>query len=315
MSGGKYSNTGTLVGQPASSNKAAEAANPPLSAVDALQLLLDLAGMIPGAGAVPDLINAAISFMRGDFIGGFLSLFSAVPAVGDAAGLAKIVKNSEKYAQAIKVVEQQVLPKLPNRISKPLKEFIEKAKAKIDEVSGSGKQQAPQTKPEQSNTGNGGGKDNGQVKPRPKPKCGQGGPYKDRHDHDNAGMNWDHVPSKAALLEAAKRIKGSPLSSKEVTAIIENAPTIAVPEQLHRDHSETYGGRQNQTVDGEKRIQRDSQNLSKAAKENTDKLLGEIDKYDKGCKGAYKSAAEKIVKMTDDDWKKWLKKTMRDTTQ
>jgi hypothetical protein len=161
MSGGKYNTTGTLVGQPASRNKAAEAANPPLSAVDALQLLLDLAGLIPGAGAIPDVINAAISVIRGDFIGGALSLFSAVPAVGDAAGLAKIVKNSDKYVQAIKVVETKVLPKLPNFIRKPLEEFIQKAKAKMDELTGT--KPKPEPKPEQNMQG-GGGKDNSQVR-------------------------------------------------------------------------------------------------------------------------------------------------------
>jgi hypothetical protein len=128
-------------------------------------------------------------------------------------------------------------------------------------------------------------------------------------------VNWDHVPSKAALFAVAERIKGAALTALEKTAIAENAPTIAIPEKLHRDHSETYGGRLNQTVDDEKRIQRDSKNLSKASKENTDKLLSKTDNYDPGCKGAYKKAAEKITKMTDQDWKKWLKETMKDANK
>ena len=161
----KYNTTGTLNGQPASSNKAAEAASPPLSAVDALQLLLDLAGLIPGAGAIPDVINAAISFIRGDFVGALFSVFSAVPAVGDAAGLAKIVKNSDKYVQAIKIVETKVLPKLPSFIRKPLEEFIQKAKAKMDELTGT--KPKPENKPATSNQGDGGNgnkQNNGQVK-------------------------------------------------------------------------------------------------------------------------------------------------------
>jgi hypothetical protein len=161
----KYNTTGTLTGQPASSNKAAEAANPPLSAVDALQLLLDLAGLIPGAGAVPDLINAVISFIRGDFIGGLFSVFSAVPAVGDAAGLAKIIKNSDRHVQAIKVVETKVLPKLPDFIRKPLQEFIAKAKAKMDELTDA--KPKPEAKPDapgQGNNGGGNNQNNSQVR-------------------------------------------------------------------------------------------------------------------------------------------------------
>ncbi|MFV0665332.1 hypothetical protein, partial [Denitromonas sp.] len=102
---GKYNTTGTLYGEAPGSARAAEAAHPELSGVDALQLVLDLAGMVPGAGAVPDLINAAVSALRGDWLGAGLSLFSAVPAVGDAAGAAKIIKNGDKYLQALKVVE------------------------------------------------------------------------------------------------------------------------------------------------------------------------------------------------------------------
>jgi hypothetical protein len=123
----------------------------------------------------------------------------------------------------------------------------------------------------------------------------------------------DHVPSKAALVKAAERLKGKPLSPDQITAIIENAPTIAIPEKLHQQHSETYGGRQNQKVDGDtKRIEHDSKNLSKAAQSNTDKIMDKIDDHDPGCKSAYKNAAKKITDKTDDDWKKWLKKTMQD---
>jgi hypothetical protein len=75
---------------------------------------------------------------------------------------------------------------------------------------------------------------------------------------------------------------------------------------MDRDHSETYGGRQNQKVDGQRRIEHDSQNLSKAAKSNTDKMLSEIDKYDPGCKGAYANAAAAITQKTNQQWDDWL---------
>lgn len=141
------STKGQIVNQPPSSGKPAAAANPELSELDALQMLLDLAGMIPGAGAVPDLINAGISAAQGDYVGAALSVVSAVPGVGDAAGAAKIAKNAEKYAQALVVVETKVLPKLPESVGKPLKAFIDKAKNKIDEIRGPKKDVPEPNKP------------------------------------------------------------------------------------------------------------------------------------------------------------------------
>lgn len=168
------STKGIITHQPPSSGQPAAAANPELSELDALQLLLDLGGMVPGAGAVPDLINAAISLARGDFLGAALSAVSAVPAVGDAAGAAKILKNSEKYAEALKVVETKVLPKLPESVAKPLKEFIDKAKKKVDEVAGPKKPTPEQPKPKAEPEPPKGGKDT-QVKqnqaPKAEPKC------------------------------------------------------------------------------------------------------------------------------------------------
>lgn len=141
------STKGQIVHQPPSSGKPAAAANPELSELDALQMLLDLAGMVPGAGAVPDLLNATISVAKGDYIEAALSVVSAVPGLGDAAGAAKIAKNAEKYAQALVVVETKVLPKLPESVGKPLKAFIDKAKNKIDEIRGSTKDVPEPNKP------------------------------------------------------------------------------------------------------------------------------------------------------------------------
>lgn len=166
------STKGQIVNQPPSSGKPAAAANPELTELDALQMLLDLAGMIPGAGAVPDLLNATISVAKGDYIEAALSVVSAVPGVGDAAGAAKIAKNAEKYAQALVVVETKVLPKLPESVGKPLKAFIDKAKNKIDEIRGPKKDvpepnkpkaDTPKKEPEPVK----GGKDT-QIKERPK---------------------------------------------------------------------------------------------------------------------------------------------------
>ena len=156
----------------------AEEANPPakaetpqeISSLDALQLVLDLAGMIPGAGAVPDLINAAISLLRGDFVGALFSAGAAVPAIGDAAGAAKIVKNSEKYLQAAKVIEQKVLPLLPKGMRKQLEDYLAKLRAKIDELT---KKDKPEAAPKKSESKENDGAKSQGKRSVDKGKCGE----------------------------------------------------------------------------------------------------------------------------------------------
>jgi hypothetical protein len=58
-----------------------EESNPYL---DTFQLILDFVGVIPGFGDIADIINAAISFGRGNYLDGFLSLIGAIPVVGSA---------------------------------------------------------------------------------------------------------------------------------------------------------------------------------------------------------------------------------------
>ena len=66
------------------------------SVLDGVQMALDVAGLAPGVGAIPDLLNAAISVMRGDWVGAGLSIVAAVPLVGDAVGGAKIAYRGAK---------------------------------------------------------------------------------------------------------------------------------------------------------------------------------------------------------------------------
>lgn len=143
MAARKSGNTkGKAQGPVQPSGKRAEDSNAPaapetsaeISGIDGLQMVLDLAGMIPGAGAVPDLINAAISLMRGDFVGALFSAGSAVPVIGDAAGAAKIIKNGEKYMQAVAAVEKKVLPHLPAPMRKKVEAYLAKVRAKLDEM-------------------------------------------------------------------------------------------------------------------------------------------------------------------------------------
>lgn len=68
------------------------------SVLDGIQLALDAAGFAPGVGAIPDLINASISALRGNWADAGLSLLAAVPLIGDAAAGVKIARKGVKAA-------------------------------------------------------------------------------------------------------------------------------------------------------------------------------------------------------------------------
>lgn len=74
--------------------------------LDGIQLALDAAGFIPGFGAIPDLLNAAISALRGDWQNAGLSLLAAVPGIGDAAAAVKLANKGVKMAKAAKTAEK-----------------------------------------------------------------------------------------------------------------------------------------------------------------------------------------------------------------
>lgn len=69
------------------------------SVLDGIQTALDFAGFIPGAGAIPDLLNAAIYAARGDMANAGMSVLAAVPGIGDAAAGAKIAMKGVKAAK------------------------------------------------------------------------------------------------------------------------------------------------------------------------------------------------------------------------
>lgn len=74
--------------------------------LDGIQMALDIAGLIPAAGVIPDLINAAIYAVRGDTVNAGMSLLAAVPGIGDAATAAKLANKGVKYAKAAKKAEK-----------------------------------------------------------------------------------------------------------------------------------------------------------------------------------------------------------------
>ena len=81
--------------------------NPELM-LDMLQFVLMACGLAPGAGEVCDGIDAAVSFGRGDWTGGLLSMGSAVPFLGWGATAIKAFKNSDKL-RSIKSLVQKLM--------------------------------------------------------------------------------------------------------------------------------------------------------------------------------------------------------------
>jgi len=77
----------------------------PESVLDGIQLALDAAGLAPGVGAIPDLLNASIFAIRGDWAAASLSVLAAVPVIGDAATAAKFAQKGVKAAKAAKKAE------------------------------------------------------------------------------------------------------------------------------------------------------------------------------------------------------------------
>jgi hypothetical protein len=170
VAGGNYNTTGVLLGPSGPSANKADEASPEivvtaqeLSKLDALQMLLDVVGLIPGLGAPADILNAIISGARGDWLGAALSLFGAVPVAGEAATAGKIAKNSEKYAAAVAKVADEVLPYLPKRVQDKLRPAIDAAKKKIDELGGKKPKAEPEAPPKAKDEG----KDGQKVKPDP----------------------------------------------------------------------------------------------------------------------------------------------------
>lgn len=70
--------------------------------------VLDVAGFVPGLGAIPDLANAALYAAEGNVKEFVWSAASAVPLIGDTIGLAgktgKVVKIAEKGADGIDAI-------------------------------------------------------------------------------------------------------------------------------------------------------------------------------------------------------------------
>jgi hypothetical protein len=143
--------------------------------------------------------------------------------------------------------------------------------------------------------------------------CGDNGNYDDmlKKDGDNK-LDRDHVPSKAALQEAARdlirEMRLDPTNPKltqlfgDKGLISKQGQTIAIPKKDHQQHSRTYGRRNNSD-----KVSGDSKDLQKAAKDDTDTIEeAEGKEMDDECFGKYKKAADKIRKKTHAEYVKEL---------
>jgi hypothetical protein len=180
---GNYNTIGILKGPSSPAANKADEASPELvvsaqelSRLDALQMLLDVIGLVPGVGAPADILNAIISGARGDWLGAGLSVFGVVPIAGEGATAAKIAKNADRYAAAVAKVADDMLPHLPASVRDKLKPAIDAAKRKIDELGGKAPEQSPKSK-----SGNSDGKKVKERMPGPCDHLRQGsgkGPYR-----------------------------------------------------------------------------------------------------------------------------------------
>lgn len=93
------------------------------SVLDGIQLALDAAGFVPGFGAIPDLINASISALRGNWVDAGMSLLAAVPLIGDAAAGAKIAYKGLKVAKSMDKSANELI-----KVTKGLNKYEKKAK-------------------------------------------------------------------------------------------------------------------------------------------------------------------------------------------
>ena len=68
--------------------------------IDKIQTGLDIAGMTPGVGIVPDAVNAGIHAVRGNKVGVATSLGAMVPGAGQAVTATKLAAKAAKAAKS-----------------------------------------------------------------------------------------------------------------------------------------------------------------------------------------------------------------------
>jgi hypothetical protein len=150
--------------------------------------------------------------------------------------------------------------------------------------------------------------------------CGEVGAYGDLPS--SSTQQRDHVPSGGALKKRTEMLLlGVPLTGAEERALRSASPafrrllnrvenegiTIAIPNDVHRRNSETYGGRN--TFD---RQVRDANDLAAAARSNIAAVQAAL--AGTPCAGAYSTAAQQVLNMTQADYDRRLQSAIDDLT-
>lgn len=174
---------------------------------------------------------------------------------------------------------------------------------------GRGAANAGGTKGGRGKGGRGGGKGKGKggkkKKQKDEMKCGESGSYGDLKKKTGKGkFDRDHVPSKAALKEfARKKLRGGrALCKKQAKAIDNIGNAIAIPKGVHSDYSPTYGSKNTP-----QQIKSDADGLQKAARRDTRNVKKGLKDP---CKKKYAAWQKKINAMTNNDYAKMLKKAI-----
>ncbi|APC67961.1 hypothetical protein ACQCP0_05710 [Ralstonia pseudosolanacearum] len=152
--------------------------------------------------------------------------------------------------------------------------------------------------------------------------CGDGGKYGDMlKKTGNGKLDRDHVPSKAALQQAARDLlkeAGIKLKAGQEAAlfgdnglIAKEGRAIAIPKKDHQQHSETYGRR-----NSPEKINGDAKDLQKAAERDTKTIEdAEGKEMDDECAEKYKKEADDIRKKTHAEYMQDLKKLIKNVMQ
>jgi hypothetical protein len=153
------------------------------------------------------------------------------------------------------------------------------------------------------------GKKNQKKKKKDKLKCGEKGKYGDLKKKTGEGkFDRDHVPSKAALKERARALRGGQkLCAKQQKAIDNAGLSIAIPKWAHQGYSPTYG-----SSNSPARIKGDSKNLQKAAQRDTVAMKKAMKKNgaSKECQKKYAEFAKEVDAKTPRQYDSALKTAM-----